>query len=150
MWRVHVDHGTSCTLEATAFLPASRRYRLLDNPEGPSFTTGVCPKFTPLGEFTNNTAHSNMFYGLRIHPEYYPRNNPCNGFSTGTFDQSPAVFSTFTAYKNGMKGAIGTQVGAARLVSASYAQDCGPACIRIAAGPWQQPCCALHDILTAA
>ncbi len=39
--------------------------RLLKNPEGPSFTTSVCPKFTPLGLFQNNTAHSNMFYGLR-------------------------------------------------------------------------------------
>ncbi len=48
-------------------------FRLLDNPEGPSFTTSVCPKFTPLGEFSNNAAHSNMFYGLRIHPEYYPK-----------------------------------------------------------------------------
>lgn len=38
----------------------------------------MCPRFTPLGEFTNNRAHSNMFYGLRIHPEFYPRVNPCN------------------------------------------------------------------------
>lgn len=36
---------------------------MLKNPEGPSTTTTVCPKFTPMGEFTNNTAHSNMFYG---------------------------------------------------------------------------------------
>ncbi|GFH20734.1 uncharacterized protein HaLaN_17904 [Haematococcus lacustris] len=32
-------------------------------------TTTVCPKFQPLGEFYNNKAHSNKFYGLRIHPE---------------------------------------------------------------------------------
>ena len=51
-----------------------------------------------------------MFYGLRVHPEYYPRNNPCNGFY-GTFEQTPAVFDGLTAYKNGMKGAIATQVG---------------------------------------
>lgn len=47
--------------------------RLLDHPEGPSYTTSVCPKFTPLGRFENNVAHSNMFYGLRVHPEYYPK-----------------------------------------------------------------------------
>ena len=45
---------------------------------GPSYTTSVCPKFTQLGEFRNNTAHSNMFYGLRIYPEYFPRNVSTN------------------------------------------------------------------------
>ncbi|PNH00239.1 Fibrocystin-L, partial [Tetrabaena socialis] len=63
-------------------------YRFLDNPEGPSFTRSVCPKFTPLGAFTNNSAHSNIFYGLRVHPEYYPKQDPCN---SGTFVQMPAV-----------------------------------------------------------
>ncbi|EFJ47178.1 hypothetical protein VOLCADRAFT_92358 [Volvox carteri f. nagariensis] len=91
-------------------------YRMLDNPEGPSYTTTICPKFTPLLEFTNNTAHSSMFYGLRIHPEFYPRNVPCNGFS-GTFEQVPAVFNGLVAYKNGMKGAVGTQVGMVQLVN---------------------------------
>ncbi|EFJ47176.1 hypothetical protein VOLCADRAFT_92353 [Volvox carteri f. nagariensis] len=91
-------------------------YRMLDNPEGPSYTTTICPKFTPLLEFTNNTAHSSMFYGLRIHPEFYPRNIPCNGFS-GTFEQVPAVFNGLVAYKNGMKGAVGTQVGLVQLVN---------------------------------
>ncbi|KXZ49223.1 hypothetical protein GPECTOR_22g814 [Gonium pectorale] len=86
-------------------------YRFLDNPEGPSYTVGVCPKFTPLLEFTNNTAHSNLFNGLHIHPEYYPRNVPCNGFSVVPFAQQPAVFNGMTAYKNGIKGAAGTQVG---------------------------------------
>ncbi|KAL6747058.1 hypothetical protein V8C86DRAFT_3034101 [Haematococcus lacustris] len=51
--------------------------RFLDNPDGPSTTTTVCPKFQPLGEFYNNKAHSNKFYGLRIHPEWYPMRNPC-------------------------------------------------------------------------
>jgi hypothetical protein len=27
-----------------------------------------------MGEFSNNAAHSNLYYGLRIFPEYYPRN----------------------------------------------------------------------------
>jgi hypothetical protein len=26
----------------------------------------------------NNTAHSNMFYGLRVHPEFYPLASPCD------------------------------------------------------------------------
>ncbi|KAG2448780.1 hypothetical protein HYH02_006132 [Chlamydomonas schloesseri] len=82
--------------------------RLLDHPEGPSYTTSVCPKFTPLGRWENNVAHSNMFYGLRVHPEYYPRKEPCNG---NRFQQVPAVFNGLTTYKNGVKGAIATQVG---------------------------------------
>ena len=76
-------------------------YNLLPNPTGPSATTTICPRFTPLGEFTNNRAHSNMvrtglehpivfltldttlsiptlqFYGLRIHPEFYPSSGFC-------------------------------------------------------------------------
>ncbi|KAG2491954.1 hypothetical protein HYH03_009686 [Edaphochlamys debaryana] len=87
-------------------------YRLLDHPEGPSFNTTICPKFQPILEFSNNTAHGNMFYGLRIHPEYYPRNDPCNGFSQYyPFEQTPAVFNGLVAYKNGIKGAVGTQCG---------------------------------------
>lgn len=38
-------------------------YRLLHTPEGPSYTTSSCPKFTPLASFLNNVASSNMFYG---------------------------------------------------------------------------------------
>ena len=33
-------------------------YNLPNHPGGPSFTTSVCPKNAPLGEFQNNTAHS--------------------------------------------------------------------------------------------
>lgn len=79
------------------------------NPEGPSFTTTICPKFNPLGGFTNNTAHSNMFYGLRVHPEFYPLANPCR---SSDWTQIPAVFDGLLAYRNGIKGAIFTQVGA--------------------------------------
>ncbi|KAG2432951.1 hypothetical protein HXX76_008679 [Chlamydomonas incerta] len=82
--------------------------RLLDHPEGPSYTTSVCPKFTPLGRFENNVAHSNIFYGLRVHPEYYPKKEPC---ADNKFQQVPAVFNGLTTYKNGVKGAIATQVG---------------------------------------
>ncbi len=48
-----------------------------------------------------------MFYGLRIHPEFYSKFNPCD---TDTFDIKPAVFSGLQSYKNGMKCAISTQV----------------------------------------
>ncbi|EFJ47175.1 hypothetical protein VOLCADRAFT_92352 [Volvox carteri f. nagariensis] len=91
-------------------------YRMLDYPDGPSATTTICPKFTPLLEFTNNTAHSNQFYGLRIHPEFYPRNVPCTGFS-GIFQQVPAVFNGLVAYKNGVKGVVAGQVGLVQFVN---------------------------------
>lgn len=98
--------------------------RLLDHPEGPSFTTTVCPKFNPLGEFSNNHAHSNLFYGLRVHPEYYPRHNPCQAFTSGTtFQQVPAVFRGTVAYKNGVKGAIATQVGLVQFRDFSLADN---------------------------
>eukprot|EP00798_Chlamydomonas_sp_ICE-L_P008885 gene8886-3764_t len=77
-------------------------YMLEDFPSGPSATTSVCPKYTPLGEFSNNRAHSNMFYGLRIHPQYFPKEVPCRGWS---YAQSPAVF------QNGVKGVVGTELG---------------------------------------
>lgn len=83
-------------------------YRLLNNPEGPSTTTTSCPKFTPLAQFKDNVAHSNMFYGFRIHPEYYPIQRPCDMMSN--FQQVPAVFDGLISYKNGVKGAIATQV----------------------------------------
>uniref|UniRef100_A0A383WCP6 Fibrocystin-L n=1 Tax=Tetradesmus obliquus TaxID=3088 RepID=A0A383WCP6_TETOB len=94
-------------------------YRLLDFPEGPSFTTSYCPKFVALRRFANNAAHSNMFYGLRIHPEYYPKTNPCDN----TFQQLPAVFDGFISYKNGVKGAMCTQVGLVQLRNFAVADN---------------------------
>jgi hypothetical protein len=83
-------------------------YRMLNNPEGPSTTTTSCPKFTPLAQFKDNVAHSNMFYGFRIHPEYDPIQRPCDMLNN--FQQVPAVFDGLISYKNGVKGAIATQV----------------------------------------
>ncbi|GAQ89759.1 hypothetical protein KFL_005590010 [Klebsormidium nitens] len=82
-------------------------YNPEDHPTGPSYTTNVCPKRTPLGAFRDNTAHSNNKYGLRIFPEYYPLTQPCNYYSP----PATAVFQNFTSYSNGMKGSIATQVG---------------------------------------
>lgn len=56
----------------------------------------------------DNVAHSNMFYGMRVHPEFYPLVNPCAGFTA--FNQVPAVFQGLISYKNGIKGLIATQV----------------------------------------
>jgi hypothetical protein len=47
------------------------------NPMGPSFTPDVCPENAQLGEFTDNVAHSNGKYGLRIFHKLIPRTYPC-------------------------------------------------------------------------
>ena len=51
-----------------------------------------------------------MHAGLRIHPEYYPRNvtggNNCQNL--GAWGSAPATFRDLTAYKNNMKGALVT------------------------------------------
>ncbi|KAK3258451.1 hypothetical protein CYMTET_32501, partial [Cymbomonas tetramitiformis] len=83
-------------------------YRLLEHPEGAAHTEAVCPKRTPLREFSGNSAHSNLRYGLRIFEEYYPEETPCKSWQGSPIQ---AEFANFTAYKNGMKGAIATQVG---------------------------------------
>ena len=61
-------------------------YRLPVNPTGPSSTFNVFPRQLPLGEFTDNSAHSFGWYGLWVFPEYSP--------------QVPAVFNNFLAWKN--------------------------------------------------
>lgn len=81
---------------------------MLDHPEGASFTLDVCPKFTALAVFLNNVAHSNLLYGLRVFPEFYPNSRPCD---PGKGNHVLAEFRGLLSYKNGMKGAIATQVG---------------------------------------
>jgi hypothetical protein len=61
-------------LQRSIFLPACSYAQF---PEGPSYTTAVCPKYTPMGEFTNNVAHSNMFYGLRCVADELVRDDAC-------------------------------------------------------------------------
>lgn len=82
---------------------------------GPSFTPDVCPENSQLGEFSNNVAHSNGKYGLRIFHKLIPRENPCKPLvfnATNTADPyhaNPlvtATFINFTSYKNNRNGAI--------------------------------------------
>jgi hypothetical protein len=94
-------------------------YRMRAHPEGSSFTTSVCPLHTPLRRFAFNTAHSNLRYGLRVFEEYFPSTDPCAP-SRGV--AVPAVFEGLVAYKNGMKGAIATQVRVSPISSCT--RDC--------------------------
>ena len=72
-------------------------YRLPPNPTGPSFTSSVCPRHIPLGEFSGNSAHSFGWYGLWVFPAYSPREG---GSCSSTSPQTPAIFSDFLAWKN--------------------------------------------------
>ncbi len=89
-------------------------YALPENPTGPSATTTIWPRRTPLGEFSGNVAHSN-WDGLMVDrgPNkntlqaettiYNPRTNPADGQNQYSDAQNPPVvaeFKNFTAYKN--------------------------------------------------
>jgi hypothetical protein len=94
------------------------------NPTGPSFDPNICPENSPLGEFSNNVAHSNGRYGLRVFHKLIPRTYPCA--SIPAFDAKnltdpywqnpniPARFINFTSFKNGRNGAIALDVGDVR------------------------------------
>jgi hypothetical protein len=41
-------------------------YEIKEQPDGPSATLDACPMGNALGNVTNNTAHSNIRFGLRI------------------------------------------------------------------------------------
>ena len=113
-------------------------YRLPDNPEGAAAltsSTSICPRFTAMpsnvlatggssngsssngsssngsvsGGFASNTAHSALLYGLRVHPEYFPRANPCSRYAA-PLQQAAAVFDGLTAFKCGLKGAAASVV----------------------------------------
>jgi hypothetical protein len=71
-------------------------YRILDNPDGPSFTSSYCPKKIPFGKFFNNSVHSVGRFGLWIFPGYTPTiSGACNDRRG-----SPAKFDTFVSYRN--------------------------------------------------
>ena len=71
-------------------------YRLERHPTGPSYTTSVCPQNVPLGEFTDNCAHSMGRNGLWVFRAYFPK---VNGACNGGIDE-PAIFNNLLAWKN--------------------------------------------------
>ena len=69
-------------------------YRLLDRPDGPSFTPNYCPKKIPMGMFFNNSAHGCGRFGLWIFPGYHPTQS---GSCLDT-NSKPAKFEHFHSY----------------------------------------------------
>jgi hypothetical protein len=102
------------------------------HPMGPSFDANICPENSPLGEFSNNVAHSNGKYGLRIFHNLVPRTNPCSPI---VFDSSnladpywknpliTAHFVNFTSFKNHRNGAIAERVGDVRFENFKVADN---------------------------
>ncbi|KAI5615922.1 fibrocystin-L precursor [Silurus asotus] len=82
-------------------------YRMHDHPDGPSFDSNICQKMVPLGEFYNNTAHSQGWFGLWIFQEFFPKKD---GKCSSTIPE-PAVFRKLTSWNN-QKGAEWVNAGA--------------------------------------
>ncbi|KAA0710212.1 Fibrocystin-L Polycystic kidney and hepatic disease 1-like protein 1 [Triplophysa tibetana] len=80
-------------------------YRMND-PDSESYYT-ICPKRVPLGQFFNNTVHSQGCFGLWIFEEYFPMQN---GFCYSS-TPAPAIFRRLTSWNN-EKGAEWVNVGA--------------------------------------
>ncbi|KAK9526506.1 hypothetical protein VZT92_015203 [Zoarces viviparus] len=82
-------------------------YRMHEHPDGPSYDPKICQKRVPLGEFYNNTAHSQGWFGLWIFTDFFPMKD--GGCRSKT--PEPAVFRSLFAW-NCEKGAEWVNVGA--------------------------------------
>jgi hypothetical protein len=81
-------------------------YEIKAHPDGPSATANICPPGMPLGESSDNVAHSNRRFGLRIF-NYAARQYPClpivNESLVNPFDYNPvfeSVFKNYMLWKN--------------------------------------------------
>ncbi|XP_056378584.1 fibrocystin-L-like [Hyla sarda] len=87
-------------------------YRMHDNPDGPSYDPNICQYKVPLGEFYNNTVHSQGWFGIWIFQNYFPmamtdQSQSCYYYYT----PSPAIFRSLTTW-NCQKGAEWVNGGA--------------------------------------
>ncbi len=82
-------------------------FDLQKHPTGPSRTSKVCPTAMRLGKFTDNVAHSNAKYGLRIFHEHLPSTRPCGGGSSLN-----TYYRNYKAYRNSRSGVIAETIGA--------------------------------------
>ncbi|XP_076824499.1 fibrocystin-L-like isoform X2 [Clavelina lepadiformis] len=69
-------------------------YRMHEHPDGPSYTPTVCQQKVELGEFRNNTVHSQGWFGLWIFQTYFPM----KGSSCDSTEPSPAKFDSLTTW----------------------------------------------------
>ena len=99
---------------------------------GPSFDPTVCPENSPLGEFSNNVAHSNGRYGVRLFHKLKPRVNPCSPLiydptnTTNPYWQNPSITASFinvTSWKNLRNGVIVNDPGDVEFVNCKVADN---------------------------
>ncbi|NP_001123871.1 PKHD1 like 1, tandem duplicate 2 isoform 1 precursor [Danio rerio] len=81
-------------------------YRMPDDFNDPIYDAYICPKRVPLGQFFNNTVHSQGWFGLWIFQDFFPMETGSCSYSTPT----PAVFRRLTSWNN-EKGAEWVNVG---------------------------------------
>jgi len=82
---------------------------------GLSCSVNNFPRNIPLGSFTDNIAHSNADYGLRIFPEFNPMTQPGDAIKYDNPDKNEPVTATFEGsllYRNGKKGIEAEMLGA--------------------------------------
>jgi hypothetical protein len=100
-------------------------YDLQDHAMGPSANINICSRNAKVGEFRNNTAHSNGRYGLRIFHNMVPRTNPCKPIVrdftnlTHPYHANPPLTANFyelTSWKNNRNGAISNKVGDVKFI----------------------------------
>lgn len=116
-------------------------YDMQETSTGPSFDPNVCPEYSKLGEFRDNSAHTVKKYGLRIHRALMPREHPCEDSpfdhdweSKGKDDpywQNPhitATFERFIGWACNDTCAITERTGAV-IFKDFKAADCGTSCI---------------------
>ncbi|XP_019623376.1 PREDICTED: fibrocystin-L-like [Branchiostoma belcheri] len=85
-------------------------YRMHKHPDGPSFDSSICPQRIPVGEFYNNTVHSQGWFGIWIFQDYFPtENGACSGRPV------PAKFYKLISWNN-EKGAEWVNCGAIQFI----------------------------------
>ena len=98
-------------------------YDLQEHAMGPSANINICSQNAQVGEFRNNSAHSNGRYGLRIFHNMVPRKYPCLPITrdwnntADPYHANPPItanFNGFTGWKNNRNGAIAGTVGDVR------------------------------------
>ncbi|XP_075681934.1 fibrocystin-L [Rhinoderma darwinii] len=82
-------------------------YRMHNNPDGASYDPNICQYRVPLGEFYNNTVHSQGWFGIWIFENYFPMVKGSCSSST----PFPAIFKSLTTW-NCQKGAEWVNGGA--------------------------------------
>lgn len=111
-------------------------YDMQETATGPSFDPNICPIYSKLGVFRDNSAHSCQKYGLRIFHALVPRTFPCKQasydasyISNGKTDPYwynpviPAKFLNFLAWKCGRNGAIAETTGAVEFIDFKIADN---------------------------